>query len=127
RELDGFTALLATADEDLVQRAPLAAAALTAPSTCDDATALGHRRLPADPVQRLRVDAQASRLASARALYLAGRYDPAARAAVEVRTAATGLGDRPLEASAALLLGRVEIMRGDGAAAERDLVDAARA
>jgi len=126
RELDGFTGLLAAADEDLVRRAPQAAAKLTPPSACAEAIARG-RRQPQDLSIRLRVDAAESRLAGARALHIAGRYRDAVNEARAVLAQAKTLGYHPLEADAGLLLGRALTQLGSTDEAERALADAARA
>jgi tetratricopeptide (TPR) repeat protein len=125
-ELDGFTTLLATADPALVDRAPLAAAALVPPRRCAELAAHGDRA-PADLALRGEVEVQATRLARARALALAGRYAEAAELGRAIGAAAIALGYRPLVADAALVVGTAELALGDGAAAEAALVDAARA
>jgi eukaryotic-like serine/threonine-protein kinase len=119
-QLDEF----ASADGEVVERAPSIARALPPPSSCGDAAALRAPVRPPDGRSRRRVESLRRELARVRALWQAGRYaqaDPAAEAAVRE---AQAVGYRPVEGEALLLRGRVQDSRGQYVPAERSLRDA---
>ncbi len=125
KELRALTDLLLDADAALVERAGQSVAGLTPLDGCSDLRALTARvRPPQDPAIAARVDVVTGKIARARALHLAGRYEPARKAAKEALAEARGIAYAPLTAEAAYLYGQITLQLGQTAEAEAHLVEA---
>jgi tetratricopeptide (TPR) repeat protein len=124
-ELSALVDLLGHADAELVRNAVRAAERLTPVAICGDLRALtAEVRPPADPITRARVDALEQRLASARALGIAGKYKAGYEAAKRVAVEAEPLGYKPLLARALHEAGRLAERAGEPAAAAQLLTRA---
>ncbi|MBK8713759.1 MAG: serine/threonine protein kinase [Deltaproteobacteria bacterium] len=127
RQRDAFDQLLAVfehADADVVDGAARAIAALPVADECADAQRLRTDAAePDDPELRARVDALRTRMARARALHTAGRYDAAAAALGELADAALATDWAPLRAELRDLQGSITLALGDAALAEALLRD----
>lgn len=129
-ELDAMARLLEAPDEELATRAAEAVADLPDPATCASAAEMVDLEpLPSDPRRRAAVEAVRERLATADALFAAGRFE-AARRAAETLIREGGSGYAPVDAQIRLALGKSLVELGDAGAAEAALwaalVDAER-
>jgi tetratricopeptide (TPR) repeat protein len=127
-ELRAAVELFSRADAQVVKNATRAASALGSIGECADAALLkAPVRPPSDPATRAKVDQLHRQLATARALYQAGKFAPAIPIARATADEAHKLGYAPLEAEALLRLGQLQRKDAQEAAAEESLVDAAAA
>jgi len=125
RELETMTALMTDGDAKVIENAVVSVQSLPDTRACDDVAALSSRmEPPATPEARTRVDLGYGRLAEARALELAGRYDEAVQLAREVSDEAEAVEHPPLHAAAQHRLASVRGLMGDFRAAEEHLVNA---
>jgi tetratricopeptide (TPR) repeat protein/tRNA A-37 threonylcarbamoyl transferase component Bud32 len=131
RRLDDVHALvdvLAVADAAVVARAVEAVGGLPPLDGCADADALrAPVPRPTDPALRARVDTARRTIASAHALWAAGRYAEAQRQLAPILGEATALGWRPLQGEVLLAQARLSDSIGDYAAAAKHYKEAANA
>jgi len=121
-ELGALATLLTNADAALVRNAASAVASLPPIAECDDVTSLqAPSRLPSDPGKRRAIDDAHAELAQLDALLYAGRYKDALVRAKALAARAHELDYRPLDADAALLLGKILLRAGDAAGADREV------
>jgi len=121
-EVDVFTA----ADSEVVQRAPEMSRSLPPLGDCADTEALrAPVRPPADAAMRARVDAARKSLATAHALWQAGRYVPAQQSITPLIADVRAIGYRPLEGEVLLQEGRIADSAGDYPRAKAAYGDAA--
>jgi tetratricopeptide (TPR) repeat protein len=107
QSLSATARVLAAADAEIVERAVRAARALPAIAACDDvASLLAEVAPPEDPVAVGRVDDARGKLAEARALFEAGKYERALAIVAPTAAAAKTVQHAPLVADTELLLGK---------------------
>jgi eukaryotic-like serine/threonine-protein kinase len=124
-ELGALTGLLAEADDEVVDRALLAADALPSLAPCADTESLRARiAMPDDPMLQARIDEQHTELARASALDHAGKLDEARMVATAVVERARGLDHAPLLAEALHMLGHVLEAAGEPESASAALREA---
>jgi serine/threonine protein kinase/tetratricopeptide (TPR) repeat protein len=127
-QMGALVDLFTQADAQVVEKSVQAASSLGSLQTCANAALLkAPVRPPSDPAARAKVDELRKRIAIAKALSEAGKYDQGvtiARAAVDE---ARGLGYRPVQAEALFRLGSLEDGAGKYKEAEQALVEAAAA
>ncbi|MEX1364227.1 MAG: serine/threonine-protein kinase [Nannocystaceae bacterium] len=125
RELDTMVDLMVEHDDTVIENAVISAQSLGDVSSCTDVAALVARvEPPASPEARNRVDAGYGRLAEARALELAGRYEAAVALASDVAAEAKAVDYAPLLASAEHRTAAALGLMGDFPAAEQHLLSA---
>jgi eukaryotic-like serine/threonine-protein kinase len=125
-ELDALTRLLAEADDEVVDRASMAADSLPGLSRCADAEALrALSPLPSDPAAKARIDEQHTQLARAAALEHAGKIDESRSVATRAVDRAREIDHAPLLAEALHMLGHVLEATGEHDAASAALREAA--
>ncbi len=125
RELRALTDRFASADAELVERAPRVVHGLGDLAGCADAATLASPlRPPADASVRAQVAALRGELAEVKALAQAGRYREGCERARRLAAAAHDTAHRPLEAEVALELGQLENACGDDRAAQQALEQA---
>ena len=124
--LSTLVGLFAAADAAVVERAVEAARGLPPLAGCADAAAL-RSDAPEEPALAGAVEAARGRLAEIGAQLAAGRSALAAAAAEEVLQRVEPLGNLPVIAEAALILGAAHLELGRGEEAERALTRAAQA
>jgi serine/threonine protein kinase len=125
RELETMTALMAGGEARVIENAVVSVQSLPDTHACDDVAALAARmEPPASPAARARVDAGYGRLAEARALELAGRYEDAVALARDVAVEAEAVEHPPLHAAARHRTAATLHLMGDFRASEEALVDA---
>ena len=125
-EIAALTAVLSTADGEVVENAVNAVHALPAASACDDGPALYARvKPPRERAVRDEVDRLARRMAEARAQRDAARYEAASTQAHALVEDARAVPFPPRRAEALLLAGDLDNRRGDYAKAADLLRDAA--
>jgi tetratricopeptide (TPR) repeat protein/predicted Ser/Thr protein kinase len=116
--LDAAAGVLAEADAEVVLEAADVASSLPDLAACDDADALLADRLqPDDEPTREAVEALQPRLARARTLERAGRYEAGLEIAQSLRDEAPAIGFRPLSAEVEFLLATLHLGNGDPKAA----------
>jgi eukaryotic-like serine/threonine-protein kinase len=124
-ELGALVEVLAGSSGTVAERALPATMELTRVERCTDGAYLAARRGSwSDAARGERVSALRERLAEARALERAGRYEDGATLTREIAGEAEALGERPLLAAARVRLGSLHRMVGEYAEAEQSLVDA---
>jgi serine/threonine protein kinase len=124
RELGALADELSRPTEKTAERAVQAAAALTSVKSCLDPRSARAHRAYATPALEARADLVAGRIAHAKVQLDVGN-DKAIAADLDSALAdARELDDRRLVAKALLLRGRIEMTKGDPAAARRSFVDA---
>ena len=124
-EVKALVDVLEGADAALVERAPKAVGGLGGLSTCADAEALkGVLPPPKDAATRARVQEVRGKVARAKALGVAGKYDESLKAATAAVVEAKELGYRPLDAEALYQLGVAKADKGDYKGAEQTLHEA---
>ncbi len=117
--------VLAEADTTVVDNAIVAVTSLPDLRRCADTDALKAKRpLPEEPERAQRVAALDVRLAKASALRDAAKYAVSLEAATAIVAEAANVDFPPLLARASLLLGEVEVLRGDYDAAAATLASA---
>jgi tetratricopeptide (TPR) repeat protein/predicted Ser/Thr protein kinase len=130
-EIGALTTLLASADADIVTRAPHAVRSLRSLRDCADGAALQALvPVPRDPAMRARVDELQARFARVQALRQAGKYRDGEIEAGRLIAVAKGIGYRPAEAEALVLWGRLLVNTGayqEAVAAQRQAIWAAEA
>ncbi|HEY8210939.1 MAG TPA: serine/threonine-protein kinase [Myxococcaceae bacterium] len=138
-ELQYLTALMATADQKLVDRAVDAASGLSSVRSCADTSSLGQGvPLPDDPQAREAIQKLKQTLAEVNALLDAGRYKVALEKVAAVVDRARDLKYKPVEAEALLVQGTLlnktgetargaEVLRAAALAADAGRVDRVRA
>ncbi|WP_437753504.1 protein kinase domain-containing protein [Sorangium sp. So ce1389] len=120
--LRALTAVLASAERDVVERAARAADQLPPLEECASVEALtAPLRPPRDPAARARIEAARGELAEAAAQRAAGRYAQSRALAQKVADEATPLSYRPLEAEAWMAVALADIQLEDGARAEASI------
>jgi tetratricopeptide (TPR) repeat protein len=125
-ELGAAVDVLIAPDDHTVQKAVAVAQGLTSLAPCRDGAALsGMTPMPSDPAVRAQIDALDHSIATARALGRAAKYRAAHSLASELVARARGIGFGPALADALFLLGKLEIVLGNPAAAEHALYEAA--
>ncbi|HWB73710.1 MAG TPA: serine/threonine-protein kinase [Nannocystaceae bacterium] len=124
-ELAALADVLSEPAGPLAERALPATMELTRVERCSDGAYLAARKSSwTDQALGEQVLALRERLAEARALERAGRFDDGLTVAAEVAAEAAALGDRPLLAASRLRLGSLHRVAGRWAEAERELLDA---
>jgi tetratricopeptide (TPR) repeat protein len=125
-ETRALVQLFRDADGPVVERAVLAARALTPLSGCADVAALTapETALPDDPEARATIVDRRLQLAELRALLHTGRYARGLELATPLAEDARGLGFRPLTAEADLLLGEFLCRKGRASEGAASLTDA---
>ncbi|MBI5478308.1 MAG: tetratricopeptide repeat protein [Deltaproteobacteria bacterium] len=124
-EVKALVDVLEGADAEVVERAAKAAGALSGLAVCADAEALkGVLPPPKDAATRTRVQEVRARVARAKALEDAGKYDEALKVATAAAAEAKELGYRPLEAEALYQAGVAKADKGDYKGAELTLHEA---
>jgi serine/threonine protein kinase len=109
-ELRALSDVLIEGQAIAATNAIVAATALTPVERCADVSALRSGLAPpSDPATRKRVEALRDRLVAVKALQDAGRYGRALGEAVEIVSAARGVGYRPLVAEALNRLGLLQL------------------
>jgi tetratricopeptide (TPR) repeat protein len=109
RAMKALTAVLVTADADVVRNAAQAAQALEAPDECATLERDAESRLrPVDPALATAVADVREQTARARALWLAGKYDDGLAEAEAALAAARTAGYEPVLAEAAAVLGQLQ-------------------
>jgi len=116
-ELRALSEGLAAADRPAILGSVRAALGLSPIAACADKLALSAPVRPPEPQLRGRIESERSALAEVRALRLLGRTAQALEKAEAIATRAKGLGYRPLEAEALLVLGDLKDRSGDTATA----------
>jgi serine/threonine protein kinase/tetratricopeptide (TPR) repeat protein len=124
-DLKAMTDLFAAADGDVVSRSVSAATSLPAIAHCSDIPVLrAVVRPPQDPAIRDRVEALRQRVAEARALHEAGRYEASMAEIAPVVKEARAIGYDPLIVEALHILGRAQLYTGAFAECEGSLDEA---
>src|SRR5262249_34794673 len=122
------TALMASADRELVERAVQAAGALPPLEECGSIEALtSPLRLPPDAAARARIEAARGELAEAAAELAAGRFERSRALQQKAADEAAALAYRPLEAEAWLGIALTQVRQEDTASAEPALYRALNA
>jgi eukaryotic-like serine/threonine-protein kinase len=125
KELAALTDLFVVADDETVERAVQAVAALPPVSVCADVKMLSAvAPPPADPQLRATLAEERTQLATARARLGAGKYKDGLAAAEAVAPVALRLGYRPLVAETQELVGQLRFKSGDYQGADRAWRDA---
>ncbi|MEP7122967.1 MAG: serine/threonine-protein kinase [Byssovorax sp.] len=125
-EVATLARLLENADGVIVDHAVSAALSLPALDACENLRALSAQvPLPGAPEARAQIDALGERLAQAKALQSAGKFNEGLQLVGPVVADARPIGYAPLTAKALLLEGRLSSDAGDYARAERALHEAA--
>ncbi|HEY3360041.1 MAG TPA: serine/threonine-protein kinase [Polyangia bacterium] len=124
-EVKALGDVLAAADAKTVERAASAAGAVSPLAVCGDAEALkGVLPPPRDAATQVRVKEVRAKLAQAKALDEAGRYEQGMTVAAAADAEAQAVGYRPLEAEARLRLAAATLSKGDYKLAEQRLHEA---
>jgi serine/threonine-protein kinase len=118
-ELRAFSAVLARAEGETVDRAVQGARALPGLDVCAGKDPLGGRAWPADPAVRKEAEQLEDRMNDASALRAAGRYAEGTAAATKNLADAERIGFRPFVAAAQLALAEVQEEGGDLPGAEQ--------
>lgn len=127
-EIASVALVLASADENTLERSPSLLSRMSPVEECDEGNAdEGSRPVPADPDTRERVLAERRRLSQAAALTTAGRYDEARRVADQVLAAAREIDYGPLLAESLYRLAALQDRQGELEAAAASYEDAALA
>lgn len=125
RELRAFTDVLGHADDRVVRRSSRGAESLESLEACEDAGALMSLvPPPADPATRAEIEKLRGGLATARALWLAGKTDEGLDTVAPVVAAAESVGYAPLRAESLLLQGDLQERKGALKPAEQSLQEA---
>ncbi|PSM32045.1 serine/threonine-protein kinase [Haliangium sp. UPWRP_2] len=126
QEVDAFVSQLALPDSAVIERAVQTVRDFPSLASCADVEALATAVAPpADPLTRAQVNQLHRQLAEIRAASKLGKYSEVIKRAKEAVQSAHGMGYRPAEAEALYLLGDLEQLSGDPAAAEQTLYRAA--
>jgi tetratricopeptide (TPR) repeat protein/tRNA A-37 threonylcarbamoyl transferase component Bud32 len=120
-ELEKLTELLASADDDVISRAVVAAGSLTQIASCAD-----ERSLVAEELDPERLDELERLLASASGRKALGKYDEGLELAKQAVDEARSLGTAHGEGRALLLLGDLQVKQQDRGAAKQTLRAALR-
>jgi tetratricopeptide (TPR) repeat protein len=115
-EVRGLVVVFAHSDPKVVERSVQAGDSLTPLATCADRATLTTRKRPPREA-RDRIDVLTRQLASAKALFFAGKYKDAAVPLPAIVSAARQIGYRPLEAEALLLTAQIDREANDVKAA----------
>ncbi|MBK7864912.1 MAG: serine/threonine protein kinase [Archangiaceae bacterium] len=121
QQLAALTALLASADPAVVEKARVAAEALEPLARCEAKSVLTRPVFGVPPGQRAAVAEVREHLAVATALLAAGRYAASRERASAVMIEARATGYLPLEVETRLVLARASGRGGDPATAEDEL------
>jgi serine/threonine protein kinase/tetratricopeptide (TPR) repeat protein len=125
KDFGALADVLIVADDETIEKAVQAVSALPSLSTCADVQALSAvAPLPTDPTLRAHIAEERTRLATARALLMAGKFSEGLGIAAAIPARATALGYRPLEAEALELVGELRFKAGDYAGSDRAWKDA---
>jgi tetratricopeptide (TPR) repeat protein len=124
-ELRAETDLFARADAKVVENAVQATGALTDLDECANVVSLrAPLPPPTDPVAKAKIVEVRRRLAEAKALLEAGKYNEGIAVAAPAADEARAIGYRPLEGEALVSLGWLQVKAGDPKKAEETLLDA---
>lgn len=117
-EVRALTAMYSAIDVEHLARSTSAIEQVTELSLCSDVSALKSPARAPTPALRAQVADVQSRLSQVAALFEAGHFSEARRGAEPLLTQAKGLGYRPLEAEAGLLVSRSQFEDGHPELAE---------
>jgi tetratricopeptide (TPR) repeat protein len=124
KEVRALVDLLTRADGEVVDRAMVAASALTDLGSCRDLARLGARFPPPAPGKRAKVEEIRTTLARLKAYQDAGKIREAITEATSSEASARRLGYLPIQAEFLRRLGEVQRASGKNQEAERTLYDA---